>query len=65
MPNSKAVGERARKRPGLRKRKEIAIAESRARANAAMNKKGLTPVQKKILIMKSRAKARKIAEGTK
>ena len=65
MPNSRVVGERARQRPGLRKRKEISIAESRSRANAAMNKKGLTPVQKKTLVMKSRAKARKIAEGTK
>jgi hypothetical protein len=65
MPNSKAVAERARQRPGLAKRKAISIAESRARANAAMNKKGLTPAAKKTLIMKSRAKARKIREGTK
>ena len=63
MPNSKAVAERARQRPGLAKRKAISIAESRARANAAMNKKGLTPAAKKTLIMKSRAKARKIAKG--
>jgi hypothetical protein len=65
MPNSKAVGERARQRPGLAKRKEATVIEARARANAAMNKRGLNPAQKKTLIMKSRAKAIKIARGTK
>jgi hypothetical protein len=65
LPNSKAIGEAARKRPGLAKRKAASIAESRSRANAAMNKRGLTPAQKKTLVMKSRAKARKIVEGTK
>jgi len=65
MPNSRAVGERARQRPGIRKRQQSAISDSRARANTAMNKKGLTPAEKKTLIMKSRAKARKIREGTK
>ena len=65
MPNSRAVGERARQRPGIRKRQEMAVSESRARANTAMNKKGLTPAEKRTLIMKSRAKARKIREGTK
>jgi hypothetical protein len=65
MPNSKAVGERARQRPGIRKRQETAIAESRSRANTAMNKKGLTPAEKRTLVMKSKAKARKIREGTK
>ena len=65
MPNSRAVGERARQRPGIRKRQEASIAESRIKANTAMNKKGLTPAEKRTLIMKSRAKARKIREGTK
>lgn len=65
MPNSRAVGQRARQRPGMRKRKETSITESRTRANTAMNKKGLTPAEKRTLIMKSRAKARKIREGTK
>lgn len=64
MPNSRVVGERARQRPGMRKRREISISESRARANTAMNKKELTPAEKRTLIMKSRAKARKIREGT-
>ena len=65
MPNSRVVGERARQRPGIRKRRETSISESRTRANIAMNKKGLTPAEKRTLIMKSRAKARKIREGTK
>lgn len=65
LPKSKAIGEAARQRPGLRKRKETSIAESRSRANTAMNKKGLTAEEKRKLVMQSRAKARKIREGTK
>jgi hypothetical protein len=64
LPNSKAIAETARKRPGIRKRKEAAVNESRARANAAMNKRGMTPEQKKAAVMKARAKARKIARNT-
>jgi len=64
LPNSKAIAEAARKRPGLRKRKEISIQQSRARANAAMTKRGMTPAEKKTAIMKARAKARKIAKNT-
>ena len=64
LPNSKAIGEAARKRPGLRKRKEASIQQSRARANAAMTKRGMTPAEKKTAVMKARAKARKIAKNT-
>jgi hypothetical protein len=64
LPNSKAIGEAARKRPGLRKRKEASIQQSRTSANAAMTKRGMTPAEKKTAVMKARAKARKIAKNT-
>jgi hypothetical protein len=64
LPNSKAIGEAARKRPGLRKRKEESIQQSRARATAAMTKRGMTPAEKKTAVMKARAKARKIVKNT-
>lgn len=64
LPNSKAIGEAARKRPGLRKRKEASIQQSRVRANVAMTKRGMTPAEKKTAVMKARAKARKIAKNT-
>ena len=64
LPNSKAIAEAARKRPGTRKRKEASIQESRARANAAMTKRGMTAAEKKTAVMKARVKARRIAKNT-
>jgi hypothetical protein len=58
MPNSRKVAIAARNRPGLEVRKQEALKASRKRAIAAMDRKNLTPAQRKEVI----ARAEKIAQ---
>lgn len=60
MPNAKKIGEAARNRPGVAERKRLSLQESRKKAIGSMNRKNLTPEQRKVILARSTALAKRV-----